>query len=161
MFAHNYSNCPCYSMAIQFLCMTINSNKVIERYGIHPTNFCLAKSIVGDKSDNIPGVPGVGDKPALGMLQGIGSIEAIYQNLDKIADLEFRGAKKMADKMREFEEQARLSYELATIKLDVPLQFTPEQLTPNEPQHDKLVNLFAEYDDGVAGNTGLWKRLPS
>lgn len=119
---------------------------VVEKFGIPAELIIDFLALKGDKVDNIPGVPGVGDKTALGMLQGIGSIEAIYQNLDKIADLEFRGAKKMADKMREFEEQARLSYELATIKLDVPLQFTPEQLTPNEPQHDKLVNLFAEYE---------------
>ncbi|GAA0860039.1 DNA polymerase I [Aliiglaciecola litoralis] len=119
---------------------------VVEKFGIGPELIIDFLALKGDKVDNIPGVPGVGDKSALGMLQGIGGIDAIYKNLDKIADLEFRGAKKMADKMREYEAQARLSYELATIKLDVELHFKPEKLTPTPPQNDKLAELFSEYE---------------
>ena len=119
---------------------------VVEKFGIPPNLIIDFLALKGDKVDNIPGVPGVGDKSALGMLQGLGGIDAIYQNLDKIADLEFRGAKKMADKMREYEQQARLSYKLATIKLDVALHYAPSQLTPTEPQHDKLAELFKEYE---------------
>lgn len=119
---------------------------VAEKFGIPPELIIDFLALKGDKVDNIPGVPGVGDKSALGLLQGIGGIDDIYQNLDKIADLEFRGAKKMADKMREFEQQARLSYELATIKLDVKLEFCPEQLVPSVADNDKLSGLFAEYE---------------
>lgn len=119
---------------------------VAEKFGVPPELIIDFLALKGDKVDNIPGVPGVGDKSALGLLQGIGGMDDIYQNLDKIADLEFRGAKKMADKMREFEPQARLSYELATIKLDVELEFCPEELQPSAADNDKLAVLFAEYE---------------
>ncbi|WJG09471.1 DNA polymerase I [Aliiglaciecola sp. LCG003] len=119
---------------------------VREKFGIPPELIIDFLALKGDKVDNIPGVPGVGDKSALGLLQGIGGIDAIYQNLDKIADLDFRGAKKMADKMREYEEQARLSYELATIKLDVELEFNPRELVPTPPLSDELSELFKEYE---------------
>ncbi|MBU2876482.1 MULTISPECIES: DNA polymerase I [Aliiglaciecola] len=124
----------------------MDKDGVIEKFGI-PANLIIDfLALKGDKVDNIPGVPGVGDKSALGLLQGIGSIDEIYKNLDKIAELEFRGAKKMADKMREFETQARLSYELATIKLDVKLEFGPTELSPTPPAHEELVELFKEYE---------------
>jgi DNA polymerase-1 len=124
----------------------MDSDGVIEKFGIPPDLIIDFLALKGDKVDNIPGVPGVGDKTALGMLQGLGDIDAIYNNLDKIADLEFRGAKKMAEKMREFEEQARLSYLLATIKLDVVLEFEPTKLVPTAPDSEKLKALFSEYE---------------
>lgn len=119
---------------------------VVEKFGIPPELIIDFLALKGDKVDNIPGVPGVGDKSALGLLQGIGGMEDIYHNLDKIAGLEFRGAKKMADKMREFEHQARLSYELATIKLDVELEFCPDQLKPTAADNGMLAELFAEFE---------------
>lgn len=134
---------------------------VVEKFGIPPNLVIDFLALKGDKVDNIPGVPGVGDKSALGMLQGLGGIDDIYTNLDKIAELEFRGAKKMGDKMQAFEEQARLSYELATIKLDVELEFKPEDLQPTSPDHESLVNLFKEYEfkrwhqDALSGNSIL------
>ncbi|TRY28919.1 DNA polymerase I [Aliiglaciecola sp. M165] len=134
---------------------------VLEKFGIPPDLIIDFLALKGDKVDNIPGVPGVGDKSALGMLQGLGGIEDIYNNLDKIAQLEFRGAKKMAVKMQEFEEQARLSYELATIKLDVKLEFKPEDLQPTIPDNNALVDLFKEYEfkrwhqEAVNGNSIL------
>ena len=76
---------------------------------------------MGDKVDNIPGVPGVGDKTATALLQGIGGLDALYENLDKIADLGFRGSKTMAQKLEDNRENAYMSYKLATIKLDVEL----------------------------------------
>ena len=119
---------------------------VVEKFGVPPELIIDFLALKGDASDNIPGVPGVGDKTAVGLLQGLGGIDAIYDNLDKIADLDFRGAKKMAEKMRTYEEQARLSYLLATIKLDVPLAYSPTELTPNAPQHDKLKTLFTDME---------------
>lgn len=119
---------------------------VCDKFGIPPELIIDFLALKGDKVDNIPGVPGVGDKSALGMLQGIGGIDAIYQNLDKIAELDFRGAKKMADKMREFEAQARLSYQLATIKLDVELTYSPEQLNPKAADNTALLSLFKELE---------------
>lgn len=121
-------------------------NGVVEKFGIPPELIIDFLALKGDKVDNIPGVPGVGDKTALGMLQGLGGIDEIYQNLDKIAGLTFRGAKTMGEKMRLHEEQARLSYVLATIKLDVELEFDHGKLVPTSPDNDKLKALFAEYE---------------
>ena len=124
----------------------LDQQGVVDKFGIPPELIIDLLALKGDKVDNIPGVPGVGDKSALGLLQGIGSLDQIYQNLDKIADLEFRGAKKMAAKMTEFEEQARLSYLLATIKLDCELELDISKLTPTNPDNEKLKTLFAEYE---------------
>lgn len=119
---------------------------VVEKFGIPPELIIDFLALKGDKVDNIPGVPGVGDKTALGMLQGLGGLDDIYQNLDKIAGLTFRGAKTMGEKMRLHEEQARLSYLLATIKLDLELDLTHGELVPTTPDSDKLKTLFAEYE---------------
>jgi DNA polymerase-1 len=119
---------------------------VIDKFGIPPPLIIDWLALIGDKVDNIPGAPGVGDKSALPMLQQIGGIEAIYNNLDKIASLEFRGAKKMADKLREHEQQVRLSYQLATIKLDVPLSVEPKDLKPKAADKAVLLNLYREME---------------
>ncbi|QJR80991.1 DNA polymerase I [Alteromonas pelagimontana] len=119
---------------------------VKEKFGIPPELVVDFLALKGDKVDNIPGVPGVGDKSAQALLNGIGGIDAIYKNLDKIADLGFRGSKTLAVKMQEYEEQARISYTLATISLDVKLEYTPETLTPTQPDNDALKHLFAEYE---------------
>lgn len=94
---------------------------VVEKFGVPPELIIDYLAIIGDTSDNIPGVPGVGPKSAVPMLQGIGNLDAIYGNLEAIRGLEFRGAKKMPEKMMEHKEQAYLSRTLATIKLDVEL----------------------------------------
>ncbi|OFC71659.1 DNA polymerase I [Alteromonas confluentis] len=119
---------------------------VNEKFGVPPELIIDFLALKGDKVDNIPGVPGVGDKSAQALLNGIGGIKDIYNHLDDIAGLSFRGSKTMAAKMAEYEEQARLSYELATIKLDVEMDFAPETLTPTEADNGKLAELFAEYE---------------
>lgn len=119
---------------------------VQEKFGIGPELIIDFLALKGDKVDNIPGVPGVGDKSALGLLQGIGGIDAIYANLDKIASLDFRGAKTMAKKMQEHEEHARLSYELATIVVDLPLAYSPDELSIQAPDKEALAELFQTYE---------------
>ena len=119
---------------------------VQDKFGIPPELVIDFLALKGDKVDNIPGVPGVGDKSAQGLLNGIGGIEAIYQNLDKIAELDFRGAKTLGKKMAEFEEQARLSYKLATIDVDLNLDYSPQTLTPEQADNDKLADLYSEYE---------------
>jgi DNA polymerase-1 len=94
---------------------------VKDKFGLPPELIIDFLALMGDKVDNIPGVPGVGEKSALALLQGIGSIEDIYNNLEAIRELEFRGAKKMPEKLAEHKEMAELSYQLATIKCDVEL----------------------------------------
>ena len=125
---------------------TMDVEGVKDKFGIPPELVIDFLALKGDKVDNIPGVPGVGDKSAQALLNGIGGISAIYDNLDKIAELSFRGSKTMAKKMADYEEQARLSYELATIKLDVEMDFSPETLAPTEPDNEQLAELFAEYE---------------
>lgn len=119
---------------------------VNTKFGIPPELVIDFLALKGDKVDNIPGVPGVGDKSAQALLNGIGGIEDIYQNLDKIADLSFRGSKTMAAKMQEYEEQARLSYTLATISIDLDLEYDVETLTPQQADNEQLRDLFAEYE---------------
>ena len=119
---------------------------VIEKYGIPPELVIDWLALQGDSSDNIPGVKGVGEKTALALLQGIGSIKTIYENLDKVAELSFRGAKTFAPKLLAEKEMADLSYLLATIKTDVELDVTHDQLTTSPQDRDKLVELFGKYE---------------
>ena len=102
--------------------------------------------MMGDSSDNIPGVPGVGEKTAQALLQGLGSMQTIYDNLDKVADLGFRGAKTMATKLEQNRDVAFLSYQLATIKTDVELALPCEELTVTEPNVEALQTLFSRYE---------------
>ncbi len=119
---------------------------VKSKFGIPPEQIIDYLALMGDKVDNIPGVAGVGEKTALGLLQGVGGIDDIYNNLDKIADLPIRGAKKLADKMVANEEDARLSYLLATIKLDVEIPLELDQLCLGAIQKEELEQLFGEYE---------------
>ncbi|MCZ2367698.1 DNA polymerase I [Vibrio diabolicus] len=117
---------------------------VVEKFGIPPELIIDYLALMGDKVDNIPGVPGVGDKTATALLQGIGGLIKLYENLDDIAALGFRGSKTMAKKLIDNKENAMLSYELATIKLDVELEETPESLLKAEPNKDELVKLYGQ-----------------
>ncbi|MBS9860771.1 DNA polymerase I [Vibrio alginolyticus] len=117
---------------------------VVEKFGIPPELIIDYLALMGDKVDNIPGVPGVGDKTATALLQGIGGLTKLYENLDDIAGLSFRGSKTMAKKLIDNKENAMLSYELATIKLDVELEETPESLLKAEPNKDELVKLYGQ-----------------
>ncbi|EHJ9988267.1 DNA polymerase I [Vibrio parahaemolyticus] len=117
---------------------------VVEKFGIPPELIIDYLALMGDKVDNIPGVPGVGDKTATALLQGIGGLTKLYENLDDIAALGFRGSKTMAKKLVDNKDNAMLSYELATIKLDVELEETPESLLKAEPNKDELIKLYGQ-----------------
>lgn len=124
----------------------LDRDAVIEKYGIPPELIIDYLALMGDSADNIPGVAGVGEKTALGLLQGIGSMAEIYANLDKVAELPIRGAKKLGDKLLAEKEMADLSYRLATIKTDVVLDITPEQLTLGASNNDQLTEYFGRYE---------------
>lgn len=124
----------------------LGPQEVEEKYGVPPELIIDFLALMGDSSDNIPGVPGVGEKTALALLQGIGSLEKIYDSLDDIAPLGFRGSKTLAPKMVENRELAFLSYQLATIKTDVELDKSCEQLAVSELDVDKLHQLFSRYE---------------
>ena len=124
----------------------LDREAVIEKYGIPPELIIDYLALMGDSADNILGVAGVGEKTALGLLQGIGSMAEIYANLDKVAELPIRGAKKLGDKLLAEKEMADLSYRLATIKTDVALDITPEQLTLGASNNDQLTEYFGRYE---------------
>jgi len=119
---------------------------VEQKFGIPPQLVIDLLALMGDKSDNIPGVPGVGEKTALGLLQGLGGLDAIYADLDKVAELPFRGAKTMAAKLAAEKDKAYMSYALATIKTDVALELTPEQLHNAEPDREQLVHWYTRME---------------
>jgi DNA polymerase-1 len=119
---------------------------VVSKFGVPASRIIDFLALKGDKVDNIPGVPGVGDKSAQALLNGIGGIDDIYNNLEQIESLTFRGSKTMAKKMVEYEEQARLSYTLATIDTEVALDVTPASLQPTPADNQTLIDLFTEYE---------------
>ena len=119
---------------------------VLEKFGIPPELIIDYLALLGDKSDNIPGVPGVGEKTALGLLQGIGGLDDIYARLDEVAGLAFRGAKTMAPKLEEHKELAYLSYRLATIKTDVEMDLTIGELQNGAADNTALLALFKDME---------------
>ncbi|AWH88966.1 DNA polymerase I [Limnobaculum parvum] len=124
----------------------LGPEEVCEKYGVPPELIIDFLALMGDSSDNIPGVPGVGEKTAQALLQGLGGLDTLYSQLDKIADLSFRGAKTIAAKLEQHKEAAYLSYKLATIKTDVELEVNEQDLALREPEVDELRELFARYE---------------
>jgi DNA polymerase-1 len=120
---------------------------VKEKFGVGPEHIIDYLALMGDKVDNIPGVPGVGEKTAAGLLTGInGGLKELYDNLDKVATLAIRGAKSLPAKLEEHREMAFLSYKLATIKIDVPLDIELDALHCGEPDRDALMELYTELE---------------
>ncbi len=115
---------------------------VKEKFGVGPELIIDYLALMGDKVDNIPGVAGVGEKTALGLLQGLGSLDEIYAQLDKVAGLSFRGAKTMGAKLAAEKDNAYLSYTLATIKTDVELGLQVEELVNAAPDTAALLELY-------------------
>ena len=120
---------------------------VKEKFGVGPEHIIDYLALMGDKVDNIPGVPGVGEKTAAGLLLGInGGLKELYENLDKVPTLAIRGAKTLPAKLEEHKEMAFLSYELATIKVDVPLDIELDALHCGEPDREALLALYTELE---------------
>jgi DNA polymerase-1 len=119
---------------------------VTEKFGIPPELIIDFLALMGDKVDNIPGVAGVGEKTALALIQALGGVSSIYENIDKVADLPIRGAKGVAKKLADSHDNALLSYTLATIKCDVPLDVGVADLLPKAPDTERLLSLFKEYE---------------
>ncbi|WP_426151035.1 DNA polymerase I [Pseudomonas sp. DC3000-4b1] len=120
---------------------------VREKFGVGPEHIIDYLALMGDKVDNIPGVPGVGEKTAQGLLLGIGGgLAELYENLDKVPALPIRGAKSLPAKLEEHRQMAFLSYELATIKTDVVLDVAIEDLMCGEPDREMLAALYSELE---------------
>jgi DNA polymerase-1 len=124
----------------------INEEKVISEYGFNPVQMIDYLSLVGDASDDIPGVAGIGPKGAAPLLQQFGTLENIYENLDKIEK------KGIQTKLKESRENAFLSKTLATIKLDVPIELDFEKSKFTLPDFDRLNKLFTELEFKAFGS---------
>ena len=111
----------------------------IEEYKIDPINIIDLKALMGDASDNIPGVKGIGEKTALKLLQEYKTIDNIYQNIDKISG-------KLKEKLMMDEENARFSYKLATIIKDVPLEINMNDVIYKGNDSKKLTELYEELE---------------
>ncbi|MGL4740064.1 MAG: DNA polymerase I [Sarcina sp.] len=96
--------------------------RMVEDFGVTPTQFIDVKGLMGDKSDNIPGVPGVGEKTAYKLIQEYGSIENVLENIENIS------GKKIKENLTEYSEQAIFSKRLATINVDVPIEFDLDEI---------------------------------
>ena len=121
----------------------MDSAGVVERFGVGPELIIDYLALMGDKSDNIPGVPGVGEKTALGLLTGIaGGMDGIYANLEQVASLPIRGAKTLGARLEEHREVAYLSKRLATIKTDVELELDIDELQMQPANHELLLELY-------------------
>lgn len=135
-----------------------DENKFIEEYGITPKQFIDLKGLMGDKSDNIPGVPGIGEKTGIKLLKEFGSIENIYESIDKIKG-------KLRDNLIENKTSAFLSKKLAEIIRTVPLQLSLEDLTLKEPDWEKLKELYTRFEFNSLlsklSNDGMQKESPS
>lgn len=122
-----------------------DAEAVRKRYGLEPSQMIDYKGLRGDPSDNIPGVPGIGEKTAGVLLKEFGTIDGIYKSLEeKKGVVDNRIKPKLAAKLMEFKEQAYFSKYLGTIRLDVPLDFDLEQARVRPVEREKIVKLFQE-----------------
>ncbi len=119
---------------------TIDTKTVVQKFSIKPTQMIDVMGLSGDSIDNIPGVPGIGQKTALSLVQTFGSIDELYAKIDSIAK------EKQKQNLVQFKEQAFLSRDLVKIKTDVPLACTVEDFTIQAPDTAKLAKLFKELE---------------
>ena len=122
---------------------------VLERFGVPPELVIDILGLAGDTSDNIPGVPGIGEKTAIKLVQEFGSMDLLLERADEVKG-------KTGERLREFAEQARLSRRLATIDLQVPLSYDLKEFSFVPPDNQRLAELCKEY-----GFTTLMKELTS
>ena len=118
-----------------------NKEKIIEKFGLEPKQLIDVKGLQGDTSDNIPGVPGVGEKTALELIQKYNSIDNLYEKIEKDED-DLKG--KRREKIIENKELAYLSRTLGTINLEVPITDTLENFKIEEWDKKKVLELFKE-----------------
>lgn len=123
---------------------TMNNSKtdiaaVKEKFGLTPQQIVDYLALMGDKVDNIPGVDSVGPKTATKLLQQYGSLQGVIEHADEVKG-------KLGEKLRAAVDALPLSYQLATIKMDVELDFTPETLDMQTPDNQKLAELYHRYE---------------
>ena len=115
-------------------------DKMIERYNLTPVQFIDLKGLMGDSSDNIPGIPGVGEKTGIKLLEQFGSIENMLANTEQLERQSLR------NKVEENAQLALMSKQLATINRFVPIEFEFESLREEEPDYDRLIELYQKLE---------------
>jgi DNA polymerase-1 len=117
---------------------------VETRFGVPPDRVVDIMALMGDSIDNIPGVSGIGEKTAVALIRALGDLESVLGRLDVVAELPLRGARKIADRLRAECDTARLSRALASVRRDVPLSCTLDELRVQQPDHALARELFTE-----------------
>ncbi|KPU27831.1 DNA polymerase I [Caloranaerobacter sp. TR13] len=117
-----------------------DEQSVKEKYGISPAQLIDLKGLMGDKSDNIPGVPGIGEKTGIKLIKEFGSLEGIYEKLENVS------GKKLKERLIENRLQAFMSKKLAKIITEVPINIDIEELKKKEPDYDELIDLYKKLE---------------
>lgn len=117
-----------------------NPEKMKERYGLTAAQFIDLKGLMGDSSDNIPGIPGVGEKTGIKLLQQFGSIENLLTHTDEISSA------KLKEKIEENAQLAIMSKRLATINVNVPIDFEIEDMKLTEPDYEALIDIYTKLE---------------
>lgn len=117
-----------------------DKNRIMEEYGLRPDQLIDLKGLMGDSSDNIPGVPGIGEKTGIKLLKEFGSMENIYENLDKVS------GKKRKESLIENQSLAFLSRKLGEIIRNVPIDLSFEELKVKEPNWQELADLYTMFE---------------
>ena len=125
-----------------------NYNQVREKFGVRPTQMIDLLALAGDAVDNIPGVPGIGKKAAIALLDKYASLEKLYHNLHRVDSLALRGAKRIQALLEEHQELAFISQELATISKNAPVKAGVRLLKRKPPDYKGLHSLFNKLDFG-------------
>ncbi|MBT8421908.1 MAG: DNA polymerase I, partial [Gammaproteobacteria bacterium] len=124
----------------------LDAEGVVKKFQVRPTQIIDYLALVGDSSDNIPGVPKVGPKTAVALLAEFEGVDEILDNLDKVPELPIRGAKGVAQRIEENRETLLLSYKLATIETGLELDHSPDSLTLNKADNATLRDLFTRLE---------------
>ena len=119
---------------------TYDAAAVKEKFGVGPDKVVEILGLMGDASDNIPGVPGIGPKTAKRLIEEYGSVEAVILNAEKLHNVKLR------ESFRQYAGQARLSRQLALIRKDIDIEFDLRDATRREPDKDALTRLFSEFE---------------
>jgi DNA polymerase-1 len=135
----------------------IDADSIRKDFGIEPGQMIDVMGLSGDTSDNIPGVPGIGQKTALSLIQTFGSIDHLYEQVDGITK------KKQQENLIRYKEQALLSRDLVTIDTGVSIRFNPEDFKSRPPDNEKLSGLFKDLEfrqlqQSIPGKADLSKK---
>ena len=115
---------------------------IAGQFGAAPESMADYQALVGDKVDNIPGVPGIGAKTAAALMREFDSLEAIFANLDAVEQMPIRGASSVAARLREHRDAAYLARRLTRIETEMPLDLAEASLSPSVPNLDALLALY-------------------